>query len=69
MATYAELSAKLLHDAATFFRNVGAQNPDLAEQMEDNAAVYDQVADLLAQNPLGVIDLETGLPSTPATPG
>jgi hypothetical protein len=57
MATYAQLAAKLLRDAATFFRNVGAQNEPLKEQMNDNAAVYDQVADLLEKNPLGVLDL------------
>jgi hypothetical protein len=57
MATYAELGAKLLHDAATFFRNVGAQNPALADQMNDNAAVYEQVADMLAANPLGQLDI------------
>lgn len=57
MATYAELAAKLLRDAATFFRNVGAQNVHVKQTMDDNADVYDQVAELLAQNPLGVIDL------------
>lgn len=57
MATYAQLGAKLLRDAATFFRNVGAQNQPLAEQMNDNAAVYEQVADLLEQNPNGILDI------------
>lgn len=57
MATYAQLGAKLLRDAATFFRNVGAQNEPLAEQMNDNAAVYEQVAELLEQDPNGVLDL------------
>ncbi len=58
--TYAELGAKLLRDAATFFRNVGTQNPPLAEQMNDNASVYEQVADLLEQDPAGVLDLGDG---------
>ena len=57
MATYAQLAAKLLRDAATFFRNVGEQNAPLKEQMNDNAAVYEQVADLLEENPLGTLDL------------
>ena len=57
MATYAQLAAKLLRDAATFFRNVGAQNEPLKEQMNDNADVYDRVADLLEKNPLGELDL------------
>jgi hypothetical protein len=58
MATYAQLGAKLLRDAATFFRNVGAQNAPLKEQMDDNAAVYEQVADLLEQSPTGELQLE-----------
>lgn len=56
--TYALLSAKLLRDAAGFFRNVGEQNPTLREQMEDNARVYEQVADLVEDDPLGVVELE-----------
>lgn len=58
MATYAQLSAKLLRDAATFFRNVGAQNAPLKEQMDDNASVYEQVADLVESNPLGELELD-----------
>jgi hypothetical protein len=56
MATYAQLAAKLLRDAATFFRAVGAQNEPLREQMEDNAAVYEQVADLVEKDPSGILD-------------
>jgi hypothetical protein len=58
MATYAHLAAKLLRDAATFFRNVGAQNQPLKEQMDDNASVYEQVADLVENDPMGVLDIE-----------
>ncbi len=58
MATYAQLAAKLLRDAAIFFRNVGAQNDPLKEQMNDNASVYDQVADLVEKNPNGILDLD-----------
>ena len=57
MATYAQLASKLLRDAATFFRNVGAQNEPLREQMNDNASVYDQVADLVGKEPHGHLDL------------
>ena len=57
MATYAQLAAKLLRDAATFFRNVGMQNEPLKEQMEDNASVYDQVADLVERDPTGILDM------------
>lgn len=57
MATYAQLGSKLLRDAAVFFRSVGSQNPPLAEQMNDNAAVYEQVADLLEKDPTGVLEM------------
>jgi len=55
MATHARIAARLLRDAATFFRNIGDENPGLKEQMHDNANVYDQVADLLDADPLGVV--------------
>ena len=58
MATYNQFAAKLLRDAATFFRNVGAQNEYLKEQMNDNASVYDKVADQLEKNPLAVIGVD-----------
>ena len=58
MATYAHLAAKLLRDAATFFKNVGDQNKPLKEQMDDNASVYEQVADLVESDPTGVLDLD-----------
>ncbi|BBC74221.1 conserved hypothetical protein [Altererythrobacter sp. B11] len=53
MATNAQLAAKMLRDAGSFFRSVGEQNPPIADQMEDNAQVYGQVADLLEQDPTG----------------
>jgi hypothetical protein len=56
--TNAELAVLLLRDAANFFRNVADQNPEMAEQMNDNAAVYEQVADLLEQDPSATIELE-----------
>jgi hypothetical protein len=56
MATHAQLAAKLLRDAAAFFRTVGAQNEALRTQMEDNAAVYDQVADLVEISPSGELE-------------
>lgn len=58
MTTYANLGAKLLRDAATFFRNIGEQNPPLKEQMNDNADVYEQVADLIEQDPLGELNFD-----------
>lgn len=56
MLTYAQLSAKLLRDAATFFRTIGEQNPPLKIQMDENARVFEQVAGLVEQDPTGVID-------------
>lgn len=55
MATHAQLGARLLRDAATFFRNIAAQNETLKGQLNDNASIYDQVADLLEEDPLGQI--------------
>jgi intracellular multiplication protein IcmJ len=56
-ASHAALAAKLLGDAATFFRNVGEQNPALTQQMSANAGVYDQVAELLRRDPVGELEL------------
>jgi hypothetical protein len=58
MATHAQIAARLLRDAATFFRNVAIQNEPLRDQLNDNAAVYDQVADLVESNPEGIVALE-----------
>lgn len=57
MATHVQLAAKLLRDAATFFRNVGIQNEALQEQMDDNANVFEQVADLVEKDPMGQLDM------------
>jgi len=56
MPSHAQLAAKLLRDAATFFRNIAEQNEPLKEQMTENASVFDQVADLVERDPNGVIE-------------
>ena len=56
MITHAQLAAKLLRDAAVFFRTIGEQNPPLKVQMEENASVFEQVAGLVENEPAGVID-------------
>ena len=56
--SYLDLAVKLLRDAAGFYRNVGEQNLPIKDEMCDNADVYDQVADLLEDDPSGVIELE-----------
>lgn len=63
MATHAQLAADLLRNAATFFRDIGGQNPELAEQMSANARTFDTVAALVETDPLG----EMPLPSERAT--
>ncbi len=52
LPTHAELAARLLRDAAAFFRTLSEQNPPLAEQMLENSAVFEQVASLVESDPL-----------------
>lgn len=63
MATHAEIASNLLRNAATFFRDLGVQNQDLAEQMEMNARTYVTVADLLDKDPNGEMALPSDGPS------
>jgi hypothetical protein len=56
MITHAQLAAKLLRDAAGFFRTIGEQNQPLKIQMDENARVYERVADLIESEPVGVIE-------------
>lgn len=52
----AELTGRLLKDAATFFRALAEQNPPLKEQMTENANIYDRIAELVTQNPTGILE-------------
>lgn len=54
--SHAELAGKLLKDAADFFRTLAEQNEPIREQMQENANVFDQLGDLVASDPLGVMD-------------
>ena len=54
--SHAELAGRLLKDAATFFRTLAAENEPIAEQMNENANVYDQIGDLVEKDPLGILD-------------
>lgn len=56
MPAHSELAAKLLRDAAAFFKTIAEQNPPLKEQMDENADVFEQVADLVETDPNGQID-------------
>jgi hypothetical protein len=60
MPTNAQLAAKLLRDAGVFFRNVGEQNPPIAEQMNENAQVYEQVAAMVESDPTGDLPEQEG---------
>lgn len=53
---YAELAGRLLKDASEFFRSLAAQNEPIREQMEENADVFEQIGDLVMQNPNGILD-------------
>lgn len=53
MSTNAQLAAKLLRDASSFFRNVGEQNAPIAQQMNENAQIYEQVAAMVETDPTG----------------
>jgi len=58
MMTHAQLAARLLRDAAAFFNHLAEENPALQEHMEENAQIYNQVADLVENSPLETITLE-----------
>ena len=52
-ANHARVAANLLRNAAKFFRDVAGQNPQIREQMENNARTYDTVANLVETDPGG----------------
>ena len=52
MTTIANVGADMLRAAANFFRAVGQDSPALAEQMNENAIAYDNVAEMLEIDPL-----------------
>lgn len=60
MTTNAELAAKLLREAAIIFRSLGAPDAELGRRLDEFASVYEQVADLLDQDPTAILQ--------PATP-
>lgn len=59
MPTHAELAGKLLVDAATFFKTLAEQNDELNDQMTENATVFEQMSNLITQDPQGVLDGST----------
>ena len=55
MHTHAQLAARLLRDAAQFFRTLAEQNEPLREQMIENASVFERVATLVEVDPTGSV--------------
>ncbi len=53
MPTNAEMTARLLGDAAGFFRNMGRTNAELKKQMDENAAIFSQMASVMRTQPEG----------------
>ena len=53
MATNAEIAARLLRDAAGFFRSLGEQNEPMKEHMENNAQAFEIMADRVETDPTG----------------
>lgn len=57
--TLAQLACKLLKDAAGFFKTLANQNTEIEAEMKENASVFEKMAELLLQSPLGAINDKT----------
>tara|TARA_R110002124_G_scaffold64985_1_gene177169 strand:- start:53348 stop:53545 length:198 start_codon:yes stop_codon:yes gene_type:complete len=55
MPSHAKIAGDLLREAANFFKSVAEQNPTIAPQMTENAEIYMQAANLIENDPMGVI--------------
>ena len=60
MTTHADLAAKLLREAAIMFRAMSGSNEELAQRLDEFAALYEQVADLVEADPLAVLQPAAG---------
>lgn len=54
--SHGELAGRLLKDAAEFFKTLAEQNEPLQEQMNENARVFEQVAELVTSDPMGEME-------------
>lgn len=54
--THAEFAARLLREAASIFRSIGGGDPETDERADQFASLYERVAELVEQDPLGNID-------------
>lgn len=53
---YARLAGDMLRNAAKFYRSIGQQNEPLKEQLEMSAGIYERLAILVCDAPLGWMD-------------
>ncbi len=56
MNTNADIAARLLREAANFFRKISEEQPSIKDQMAVNANMYDRVAELIETDPTGTIE-------------
>jgi len=68
MATNAEIAARLLRDAAGFFRSVGEQNPPLKEHMDNNAQAFEVMAERVETDPTGEASFAQAAPEGGGAP-
>lgn len=59
MARHSDLAAKLLRNAANFYRHVAENNPGAAEALRQSADTCDSVAVLVEQDPTGSLPLDS----------
>lgn len=51
-----QLAGRLLGDAATFFQTLADQNEPIREQMSENARVYREIGERVAESPQGILE-------------
>ncbi len=56
MATYAEIAANLLVEASDLLIRLGQNNPEVDQQMQENAATFQKMAMLIRQDPSGSLE-------------
>ncbi len=53
--TNAGIAAQLLREAAEFYRTLGSSSPELKDRMDEFGVLYEQVAELLDADPIGLL--------------
>lgn len=53
--TNAVIAAQLLREAAEFYRTLGGSSPELKDRMDEFGVLYEQVAELLDADPVGLL--------------